>query len=70
MSSDVLRAKSALGVATRRGDTEAIATARSELAAANLAAYVKKTVNAAPPLTPEQLARVSALLRPAGGGAK
>jgi len=38
--------------------------ARSELATANIAAYVDKILSAAPPLTDEQRTRLAELLRP------
>lgn len=37
--------------------------ATRDLAAAKLAAYVRKVVDAAPPLTPEQRDRIAVLLR-------
>lgn len=67
MSSEVLKARSAIGVATRRGDHEAILASRQNLAVAKLEAYVSRIVAEAPPLTPEQLDRVAILLRPSGG---
>ncbi|MGP5522883.1 hypothetical protein ACTXM3_06235 [Glutamicibacter arilaitensis] len=60
--SEVLQARAALGVASRRGDKGAIESARRDLAAAKLAAYVEKVVAEAPPLTDEQRARVSAIV--------
>ncbi|KHL00433.1 hypothetical protein [Sinomonas humi] len=63
MSSEVVQAKSRLGVAARRRDPEEIAEARRDLAAAKLAQYVERVVSAAPPLTPEQADRIAALLR-------
>lgn len=51
------------------GDPEII-EARQRLKAARLEDHVRGVVDAWPPLTPEQLARVSALLQPAGGDAK
>lgn len=44
-------------------DSEFVA-ARRELAAANLEAYVAKVVAEAPPLTPDQAARIARLLLP------
>lgn len=44
---------------------EKITDARRSLAEANLAAYIEKTLAAAPPLTDEQVARLAGLL---GGG--
>ncbi|MHA6629397.1 hypothetical protein ACU61A_28505 [Pseudonocardia sichuanensis] len=43
----------------------AIVNAERELAAEMLASHVRRIVDAAPPLTREQRARISALLRPA-----
>ena len=67
MSSEVLKARSAVGVATRRGDREAIITSRQQLAVAKLEAYVSRVVAEAPPLSPEQLDRLAVLFRPGGG---
>jgi hypothetical protein len=44
-------------------------TLSRNLAEANLAAYITRVVDAAPPLTPEQRDKLAALLRPVGGGA-
>lgn len=66
--SEVLQARAALGVASRRGDSEKINDARRDLAAAKMAAYVEKIVAEAPPLTDEQRARVSAIVN--GGASK
>ena len=68
MSDSILKARSALGVASRRHDADGIAGARRALAAAKLEAYIAKTVAEAPPLTQAQLDRLAILLRP--GGAK
>jgi hypothetical protein len=51
----------------RTGDITAANNARRDYTAAKLEEYVRRTVNAAPPLTPDQQSRISALLR--GGGA-
>lgn len=67
--SEVLKARSAVGVAARSGDADKIAEARRDLAAAKLQAYVEKIVSEAPPLTPEQSERIAVLLRPGGGSA-
>lgn len=50
-------------------DPELVA-ARRDLAAANIAEFIKKTVDKAPPLTAEQRTKLAELLRPArrGGG--
>jgi len=63
----VLKARSQLGVASRNGDPDRINTARRDLAAEKLAAYVARVVAEAPKLTQEQSDRITALLRPAGG---
>lgn len=69
MPSKVISARSRLGVAARRADPDAIESARQELAAAKLEAYVEKVVAEAPPLTPEQLDLISAALHGGGGAA-
>ncbi len=66
MPSPVLKARSAVGVATRKGDPVKIENARRELAAANLEAYIQRIVSECPPLRPDQLDRIAVLLR--GGG--
>lgn len=43
------------------GQSSAVQTARQELAAAKIAAYVKRVVAEAPPLTDEQRARLACL---------
>ena len=45
-----------------------LVSARRDLAAANLAAYIARVVDAAPPLSPEQRDRIASLLRPTAGG--
>ena len=66
---DVAKQRSRVALAGRRKDPEALAHARLALAEAKLAAYITETVNAAPaPLSSEQRARLTLLLRPAGGG--
>jgi hypothetical protein len=67
MPSKVITARSRLGVAARRADPDEIESARRELAAAKLEAYVAKVVAAAPPLTPEQSRIIAALLTAPGG---
>lgn len=67
--SQILKARSALGVAARRGDPEAEALARRDLAAAKIESYVAKVVAEAPPLSPEQRDRLAMLFRPSGGAA-
>ncbi len=44
-------------------DVEAITEARRDLAVAKIEAYVKRVVDAAPPLTDEQRDRLALLLR-------
>lgn len=67
--SAVIKARSRVGVATRRADPAAIEAARRDLAAAKLEAYVAKVVGEAPPLTPEQSRLIAALLNGGGGAA-
>lgn len=62
MSEAVLRARSLKGVATRRGDEAAVIEASRTLAAEKIAAYIERVVATAPPLTPDQRSRLSALL--------
>lgn len=44
-------------------DSDQLVDARRDLAAVNLAAYIKRTVDAAPPLSQEQRDRLAVLLR-------
>lgn len=69
MSSDIRRARSRLAANVRNHPDADHAPLRRDLAAANLEAYVAKTVAAAPPLTSEQLDRIAGLLRPGGEAA-
>lgn len=46
-----------------RPDSPELVDARRDLAAAKLAAYIQRTVDAAPPLSPEQRDRLALLLR-------
>lgn len=64
------QARSQLGVATRAGDKRAAEQARQNLAAAKLERHIAEAVASAPPLTAEQLTRISGLLRPIGGADK
>lgn len=50
-------------VGTRLDDPEREAKGRRDLAEAKIAAYVERTLAAAPPLTPAQVKRLSGLLR-------
>ena len=63
--------RSEVGAARRTKDPERERIARRDLAAAKLEAYIAKTVAAAPPLTPNQAARIAGLLgvTPAHGSA-
>lgn len=60
----VPKAKSrlAVGIRLQKGPEE-IEAARADLAAAKLEAYVARVVAEAPPLSPDQIDRVAALLR-------
>lgn len=60
------RARVAALSRSRTTDDPELVTARRELAAERLAAYIKNTVDTAPELTPEQRQRLAALL--SGGG--
>ncbi|WP_146145292.1 hypothetical protein [Microbacterium timonense] len=62
MSNAVLRARSLKGVAARRGDEAALVDASRTLAAEKIAAYIERVVSTAPPLTPDQRSRLTALL--------
>lgn len=55
-----------LTVARRSGDPDQIAAAEANVAEAKIAAYVKRTLAAAPPLTAAQVKRLSGLLRTGG----
>jgi hypothetical protein len=61
------RAKLAGLVAHRGAEDPEIAEARRDLAAENLAAYIKRVVDSAPPLTPAQRERLALLLHPGAG---
>lgn len=51
----------------RDADDPAVADAQRDLRAAKLAEHIRKVVDQAPGLTPEQADRLAALLRPPGG---
>ena len=53
----------------RRPDDPEITSTVRDLAAERIAEYVRQTVAAAPPLTPAQRQKITALLRPTGGDA-
>lgn len=63
----VARTRSAVGVAHRNGDPDLIIAARREHAAAKLADYIRRTVDASPPLSVEQRQKLALLLT--GGSA-
>lgn len=63
----VPKALSDVMVGTRLNDPEREAKGRRNLAEAKIAAYLERTLAAAPPLTPDQVKRLSGLLR---GGAE
>ncbi len=48
---------------------EQVDAARADLATANISAYIRRVIDAAPPLTPEQRDRLAVLLRPGGDAA-
>lgn len=62
MSNNVVAARGALGAASRHHPEE-VEAARRNLAAAKLEQYITAVVAKAPPLTDEQAAKISALLR-------
>lgn len=71
MSAEVRTARARLAANRRHHPNKDHTEARRDLAAANIAAYVARVVDQAPPLTADQADRIAALLRPAnGGGAK
>lgn len=53
---------------SRPADDPDLLAARRDLRAARLEVYIKRTVDAAPPLTTEQRERLAAILRPAEAG--
>lgn len=59
------RARVASLTRSRADDDPDLLDARCNLRAERLADYIKRTVDAAPPLTAEQRDRLAALLRPA-----
>lgn len=63
LSTNPKTARAKLAAATRHHPDEDHTNLQRELAAAKLESYVARIVAEAPPLTPEQLDRVSALLR-------
>jgi hypothetical protein len=61
------RARVAALSRSRATDDPDFVDAHRDLAAANIAAYIKRTVDAAPPLTAEQRDRLALLLRGSAG---
>jgi hypothetical protein len=59
------RARVASLTRSREHDDPELVTARQDLKAARLEDYIRKTVDAAPPLTDDQRARLASLLRTA-----
>lgn len=64
-NSTIRRLVAEAGAAARWGEPARAAAARRDLAAERLASYVERIVAEAPPLTVEQRARITDLLRPA-----
>jgi hypothetical protein len=60
--------KRQLGGYVRRNNTEAAERTRRELKTTVLEEHIRRVVESAPVPTPEQMERLRALLRPAGGG--
>lgn len=67
MASNALRARAQLGATARRHphDTERLADARRNLAAAKIEDYIRRVTESAPPLTQEQRDHLTRLLHPA-----
>lgn len=61
--------RSRVAVAVRLKRPEEADVARRDLRAARLEDYIRRTVDAAPPLTAEQCDRLALLLRTPSGGA-
>lgn len=60
--SELAQARSRLGVVARKGSQAEVDEARRDFATAKLAAVVEETVAKAPPLTADQVQRLTALL--------
>jgi hypothetical protein len=71
VSSTSIRARNRLNALSRyrAPDDPDVAAARRDLRAARAEEYIRKIVDAAPPLTAEQRARLAAILRPVDGTA-
>lgn len=61
---EVISSATRIARAVKACDPEAEAQARRELAEAKIADYIRRVVDAAPPLTDEQRTRLAELLRP------
>jgi hypothetical protein len=69
VTTEVVRRRNAVAlIARHHPDSPDLVTARRDLAAAKLEAYVQRVVSEAPPLTSEQRDRLAALLRPIPSG--
>lgn len=69
MDPNVAKTRSRVGVAHRRGNPNEIEQARQAHAAAMLADFIRRTVDAAPPLEQSQRDALAILLRGDGGRA-
>ncbi len=65
---DPVRTLQAKAAAAKRWNNSERDEITRDYRTAKLAEYIKRTVDAAPPLTAEQRDRLAALLRPMGGG--
>lgn len=63
------KTRSELALAMKRDPLADTTELRRRLKADRLEDYIKRTVDAAPPLSPEQRDRLALLLRPSGGEA-
>lgn len=63
--SEVAYTRSRIGVASHSGTPEQVTEARRDHAAAKIAEFIRRTVDNAPPLTPEQRDKLATLLRDA-----
>ncbi len=62
------RARKAALTRHRNGDDPALVDAARDLAAANIGSYIKRVVDAAPPLTAQQRDKLALLLRGSDSG--
>lgn len=61
-----VQARGHIMTAVRMGDTVREEQGRRDLAAAKIATYIERTLEKAPPLSPAQVRRLSALLKGSG----